>query len=504
MSTAALQAELPMRRPTRAPPAFNPDPDKITGLFKKADAGDPRELQQYAAEIEARDGHIGGVLETRRRAAAKLPWRADAVSDAKQDVDIAEAVQRDILDARWYRGLIKSLLDALMKGWSVCSLRWQLGEVWRPIEVRWVDQQMTAVDPADDQRLAWRDPAADDKLQPIAPYTAIVHAASEPAGPLYRRGMGRALTILYSLKRLGVATWASYVEMYGLARPVADYAPGTKESDLDKFEAMLQGWAHGGYILKPNTVAVSFPEPASASRGAGEPPHASLAKYCDEQASKRIVGQTMTSDAGSSRAQADVHMQVAGWIIEADAAELADTITRDLVEPYVRLNFGVDVAVPRIYAVIESSERRTFQIEGVAKLVPLGLRVEQSVVLDLLGLPKPADGAAVLGGQPPSLAGASRRHPHQRRAAGVAGHFAAGDNEDLVDRDAGGAAGENWRADLQPFVTAVEDAASAADSYADFLKRLARKEVDGDKFVRHLAAADMGLRGVGDGTDGVD
>jgi phage gp29-like protein len=224
-----------------------------------------------------------------------------------------------------------------------------------------VDQQMTGVTPEDDQRLAWRMTKDETKLEPIAPYTAIVHAATSPFGALYRRGIGRSIAILYSLKRLGLQTWASYVEMFGLARPVADYPVGSKESDIEAFEEMLQAWAQGGYLLKPANLKVNFPEPASASRGAGEPVHATLAKYCDAQASKRIIGQTMTSDSGSSRAQGEVHERVAGWITEGDAGDMAETVTRDLVEPYVRLNYGMEAPVPKIGALIESSERREFQ-----------------------------------------------------------------------------------------------------------------------------------------------
>lgn len=513
VSTAAMQAEQPPRRSTRAPPAFNPDPDKLNSLFKKADSGDPRELQQLTAEIESRDGHIGGVLETRRKAAAKLPWRAEAVSDDDRDVAIADAVQRDILNARWFKGMVRNLLDAVVKGWSVCSMRWSLGDVWRPSELRWVDQQMTAVDPADDQRLAWRDPTDESKLQPIAPFTAVVHTASEPSGPLYRRGMGRSLSILYSLKRIGVQTWASFVEMYGVARPVASFPLGAKESDLEEFEALLQTWAHGGYLLKPSNLRVEFPEPASAGRGSGEPVHAALAKYCDEQASKRIIGQTMTSDTGASRAQAEVHERVAGWVIEADAGELAETIMRDIVEPYVRLNFGMDVAMPRVYAVIESSERRAFQLTVLEKLVPLGLRVEQSVARDLGGFPEPAEGAEVLSGTGAAApAGATRRRGGagldrlRVRLAQLLAQRAtfSEDDEDLVDRDAGADAEANWKVDLQPFADQVDDMADAASGFDDFLRRLTRATVNGDKLVRHLASTSMKLRGVGDGTDEVD
>lgn len=506
VSTADLQDPQPLRRSSRARSVFNPDPESLTSIFKKADDGDPRELQQMLADLESRDGHFGGVLETRRRAVTRLKWIATPRSKDKADLDIAADVQQRVLNAPWYRPMTRSLLDGVVKAWSVCSLGWTLGDVWVPSSVRWIDQQMTAVTPEDDQRLAWRDPVDETKLQPIAPYTAVVHSASDPSGPLYRRGIGRALAVLYSLKRLGLTAWAGFVELFGIARPVVTMPPGAKVGLLDEFEARLEEWMHAGYFIKPHGMTLEFPEPGSSSKSSGDPIHALLARYCDEQASKRIIGQTMTSDSGSSRSQAEVHERVAEWIIEADAADLAETITRDVVEPYVRLNYGTDVPVPTIGALIESGERREFQLRVLTALVPQGFKVGQAVARDLGGFPAPDEGEDLLGsrGAPPVAPASRRRGGSRRQLAAPRAALARDDSEDLVDRDAGGAADDNWRADLQPFVAAVEDAADEADSYDDFLKRLARKEVDGDKFVRHLAAADMGLRGVGDGTDEVD
>ena len=196
VSTAALAQPPKLRRSSRKPPVFNPEPERLVKLFKAADEGDPRELQQLCADLEGRDGHFGGVLETRRRAVTRLAWNATTDTEDALAVEIADAVKRDILGAAWFPPMIRALLDAVVKGWSVCAITWATGDVWKPSDVRWVDQQMTAVTPEDDQRIAWRDPADEMKLQPIAPYTAVVHVASDPSGPLYRRGIGRALAVL--------------------------------------------------------------------------------------------------------------------------------------------------------------------------------------------------------------------------------------------------------------------------------------------------------------------
>ena len=153
VNPAALKKPGEKRQTKRASTPFGADPEKLVALFKKADDGDPRELQALLAEVEARDAHIGGVLDTRYKAATRVPMRAVARSDDARDVEIAEAVQREIFDAPWFRPMCRDLLDGTMKGWAVCEIVWQTGDVWKPSEVRQVDQQLTGVDPLDDRRM---------------------------------------------------------------------------------------------------------------------------------------------------------------------------------------------------------------------------------------------------------------------------------------------------------------------------------------------------------------
>jgi len=75
---------------------------------------------------------------------------------------------------------------------------------------------------------------------------------------------------------------------------------------------------------------------------------ARLAEWIDRQISKAVLGQTMTADDGSSHAQAQVHDEVRQDIIDADAKQLATTINRDLIKPYIDLNYGVQEEYPRM------------------------------------------------------------------------------------------------------------------------------------------------------------
>lgn len=72
-----------------------------------------------------------------------------------------------------------------------------------------------------------------------------------------------------------------------------------------------------------------------------------LARYCDEQMSKAILGQTLTSDSGGgSYAQSKTHNDVRHDLTVADAKALAVTIRRDIIRPLVEFNFGEDAELP--------------------------------------------------------------------------------------------------------------------------------------------------------------
>ena len=510
----ALKQPPPARAPIKASKAFELDPETVVGLFKAADGGDPRQLQAMAGEIERRDGHMGGQIRTRRRAVSRLNFAAETPADTSADGGLADevvtSVRRDVLDAMWFRGLVRDLLDANLRGFSVAEITWETTPtLWRPRAVTWVDQRATVIDQTDGLTVRWRDPADEAKAVDIAPYTAVIHGAGDVSGPLWSRGLMRVLAILYSIKRLGVRAWAAFVELYGVPRLLATTPQSWTEKQAADFLYQLEIWGQAGILVAPQGAAVTGLQ-AGAQTGDA---HGPLATWCDDQASLAIIGQTMTARDGASRAQAEVHQEVADWILESDAWDVAGTLTRDLVTPYVRLNFGEDAPVPVITPQILGAAvraAREFRLKVLEVLLPHGLRVEQSVARDLAGIPEPAADAEVLTPGAPRLTAttpptrAARRSLERTRTKAM-----AEDGQDFVDRDGDAAAGA-WRETMQPLVDTVEAAGrdaqgdSEAAKFADFLRRVEEGAADGDKLVKSIATWTMQARGVGDGTDEVD
>ncbi len=123
-----------------------------------------------------------------------------------------------------------------------------------------------------------------------------------------------------------------------------------------------------------------------------------LITYLDRQVSKAVLGQTLTTDQGStgSLAQAKVHDEVRADLMRADARALAATLTRDLIRPLMALNMP-DAPTPQFTLLVEEPEDMDALADQIAKLVPLGMPVPQAWVREKWGIPEAVEGEPILG-----------------------------------------------------------------------------------------------------------
>ena len=126
-----------------------------------------------------------------------------------------------------------------------------------------------------------------------------------------------------------------------------------------------------------------------------------LCRYADEQISKAILGQTLTSDSGGgSYAQSKTHNEVRKDILVADCKALSATLRRDLIEPLVRFNFGSEANIPYLKFDMEDSEDLKALSEVLNTLVnDLGLKVPEEYVYKKFSIPQPNEGETILEGR---------------------------------------------------------------------------------------------------------
>ena len=362
-------------------------PERLAGLLQRAVDGDPHDYLTLAEEMEEKEPHYASVLATRKRAVKKLPIQIEAASDSPLDVKIADAV-RELVKRAGFKAMLEDLLDALGKGYSAVEIDWdKSGSKWFPKSYKHRDPRFFTFDRATRTQLRLLDESDLMNGVELPPYKFIVHLPKLKSGIPIRGGLARLVAWSYMAKMYTFKDWLAFLEVFGMPLRVGKYGPNATDRDIEILKTAVANLGSDAAAVLPDSMKIEFEKAAQAT--GGETLFQGLAEWNDKQTSKAVLGQTMTADDGSSQAQANVHNEVRGDITESDAEQLEETLNLQLIKPFVDLNFGPQESYPTLELYIKEPEDIGAMVNALDKLVPLGLKVEQSVIRDRLNLPDP-------------------------------------------------------------------------------------------------------------------
>jgi phage gp29-like protein len=478
-------------------------PERLAQLLRSAEEGDARDYLTLAEEMEERELHYASVLRTRKGAVSGLPVTVEPVDDSAQEQEIAAAVRDHLVGAPWFGDLVDDLMDALGKGYGVCELFWDTrARPWRPAP-QWVqDAEGWYERPA----YSWRDPRffTHDRLTGhelrllddthldgvrLPPYKFVVHHPRLKSGVPIRAGLARLVALAYMCGTYTLMDWVAFAEVYGQPLRVGSYGPSASKEDIDTLITALANIGSDAAAAIPQSMKIEFQQ---AMKSAGGPDmYLKLAEFLHRLISKAVLGQTMTTDDGSSQAQARVHDEVRTDIQQADAKQLANTLNAQLVRPFVQLNWGHRGYYPTIKIDVPDEEDLAALVDAVDRLVEKGLEVGQGFIRGKLGIPDPEKGERLLQPAAPALPALNRAlnrelpPPPDEMALLVA--------EQLAD----------WEEQMTPVVDPVQQLADEVESFEDFLARLPglADRMDISALVQRLAEGFFKARGRGDASD---
>lgn len=369
-------------------------PMKLASLLQGATSGDANEYLTLAEEMEEKDLHYRCEMGKRKLAVASLPVIVEAASDDAKDVMLADEV-RAMVKMAGFRGLLKDLLDGLGKGYSVSEIIWKRGAKWLPASYEWRDPRFFMFDRVSRRRIRLLDEENLSEGIELAPYKFIVHLPHLKTGIPIRGGIARVAAWSWMFKNYTVKDWIAFAEVFGMPLRVGKYQASASKEDINVLKMAVANLGSDAAAVIPESMLIEFIE--SKSTGSLDLFN-KLADWLDAQVSRGILGQTATTTGtpgklGGDDAQAEVREDIR----DDDAAQLAETINRDLIRSFIDLNFGPQENYPELLLRAVEPEDLNALVLALEKLVPLGLKVEQSVVRDKLGLPDPADDAECLG-----------------------------------------------------------------------------------------------------------
>lgn len=490
-------------------------PERLARVLRDSaePGGDIRDYLTLAEEIEEREPHYRSVVTTRKLAMRAISPVVEAATEEKADVEIADAV-RKLVATPAFRTTIVDLCDGLAKGYSVVEMMWSTTEDrWAIGRFKWRDPRMFQFDRLTATELRLREDGNIDGV-PLPPAKFITHVPKLKSGIPIRGGFARVAMWMFMLKSFSMKDWMNFLDVYGIPWRIGKWHPGAGDKDKAALLRAVSSIASDGAAIIPESMVIELLE-AKGSRSTDA--FEKLCKYLDLSMSKLVLGQTTTVDAVSGgHAVSKEHQEVRRELLAADADELAATLQRDMVEPFVLFNYGLPPnGMPLLTLPVVEPEDTKAMMDVVTAFVDRGGKISAAEVRDRIGFDDPSDDEDLLHpkgsaaedddgsepAKPASKASALNRVPCPS-CGGF--HLALNRQGSLgeIDRMADDLAGD-WEAVLPPIVDPLLALARECSSFEELLERLpsVAGKMDSAELRDQLAKAMAIARGLGDASD---
>ncbi|MBN9078203.1 MAG: hypothetical protein BGN87_06295 [Rhizobiales bacterium 65-79] len=377
-----------VRSPMTGYPGDGLNPVRLAQILREADQGDPVRYLELAETIEERDPHYLGVLGTRKRAVSQIDITVEPPSVAKEDQAktdmVAEWLKRDEL-----AGEIRDILDAVGKAYSFTEIIWDFSEgQCRPDKLEWRDPRWFRFERHDLTTPVLIGEQGEDLPLPAFKFIRAVMKAK--SGLPIRSGIARVATWAWMFKAFTLRDWAIFVQNFGQPIRIGKYGPGATQEDRDTLFRAVANIAGDCAAIIPAGMEIAFEQTNFA--GDNSKLFGDRADWFDRQLSKLVLGQTATTDAiAGGHAVGREHREVQEDIERSDCKDLSAILNRDLIRPWIDLEFGPQKAYPRLKIGRPDEVDVELVVDSVSKLVPMGLKVGQKQMRDIVGIGAPED-----------------------------------------------------------------------------------------------------------------
>lgn len=292
------------------------------------DVENPNRIPLYSIYTDADiDLHLTGAIGQRKGRVLKKSFK---LTDAKGKEN-TEATE--ILEAAWFKNLIKLALDARYWGHSLI----QLGDVAMGYDGK-LKYTNTLLVPRSHVKPEFgvivRDPSDD-------PSKGYDYRNSDMTEWCIEAGEARDLGLLLKVtpqtlsKKNMLAFWDQFGEIFGM--PVRIGKTNSRDpGEHSKIEKMLNEMGAAAWGLFPEGTEIEIKE---TSRGDAFNVYDKRIDRANSEISKGILNQTMTIDSGSSLSQSEVHLEIFDEVVQADADFIRDLVNDQLIPRMLRHGF---------------------------------------------------------------------------------------------------------------------------------------------------------------------
>lgn len=329
-----------------------------------------------------RDGHAGAVLGKRKMAVTSRPWDVKPASESPLDLQAAELV-KSALEYLRFNHVCKRLLEATLKGYAVSEVLWEERDgYWLPKRIVARAPQRFVFNVDEELRLLTREAAIDGEELPARKF--IVHRNGADDDNPYGLGIGSMLFWPVFFKRQDITFWLTFADKFGSPTALGKYPSGAGLPEQTKLLDALRNISQDAGVIVPEGMMIELIE---ASRSGSADTYEKLARYMDEQISKAVLGETMSTSAASAGLgsnQADVHNDVRLELAKDDADELDETLNETIVRWIVEYNLA-GAGLPKIERDFAEPEDLVQRASRDKTLTEMGYEPSEDYIIDTYG-----------------------------------------------------------------------------------------------------------------------
>lgn len=269
------------------------------------------------------DAHIAGLITQRRNALLSCKFRL--LKDGKEDDAI-----KPIFESKWFNHFLSLAWESVLYGHSLIQLfdvtefgYNYIGIV--PRENVIPEFKKVTINQGDTENsFSYTEPGLIDWLI----------EAGEPTD----LGLFKAAAPSFIFKKNAILWWAQYTEIFGMPIRVGK-TNSRNNTDMQRMANNLKAMGTAAYGVFQEGESIEFIE---STKGDAYNVYDKLIERTNSELSKLLVGQTMTTDNGSSKSQAEVHERIAQSIFESDKRMITFLVNGSLLPKMILHGFPLE------------------------------------------------------------------------------------------------------------------------------------------------------------------
>ena len=290
------------------------------------------------------DSHVFACVQSRKAGVLSLEWEINRGLDKDET---AEKVIETIKKLDIYK-FINDILDATLFGFQPIEIIWgRVDNLVLPIELKAKPSEWFCFDDENQLKFRTKEHYFGEELPP----KKFLCPQSNPSyeNPYGERTLSRVFWPV-TFKKGGLKFWVIFTEKYGIPHLIGKHPRGASEEETDRLAGLLEQMVQDAIAVIPDDSSVEIQE---ANKSSSAEIFEKLMDKMNAEISKAILGQTLTTEVGStgSYAASNTHFAVRQDIIDADKKMVEKTINQ-LIQWIYEINFSnKDVPVFEMFEV---------------------------------------------------------------------------------------------------------------------------------------------------------